>query len=323
MGLNIGIPKSLAVALAVGIGLHSASHAAETINMGLVVETLGNPYFACVTSSAKQEATRLGNVNLTVVGASIGTDLVGMTRMIDDMIQKKVDVLAFNALDPNAMLSTVQKAKDAGIKVLIFSDDTAKPVADHFIGGFPEEGGRQAAKYVARKIGSAGKVAILEGVPGNMSNMLRRRGVEAGLKETSDIQVVGVWAANWDRSQGFQKAQDILTANPDIKAIIALNDEMALGALQAVRSAGKEGQVAISGFNGVEQAVKSVYSGELAATVMVFCQEEGKELARTAVSVVAGHDKAPYHIDTGTVMLDTTSLQAVGKMLGAPPPPAK
>lgn len=308
----------LAVALSWGFALPTPVLAADKISMGLVVETLGNPYFACVTGAAKDEAAKLGTVDLTVVGASLGTDLVGMTRMIDDMIQKKVDVLAFNALDPNAMMSTVKKAKDAGLKVLTFSDDTAEPVADHFIGGFPQEGAKQAAKYVARKIGGTGKVAILEGVPGNMSSILRRRGVEEGLKEYPDIQVVGVWAANWDRAQGFQKAQDILTSNPDLKAIVAVNDEMALGALQAVRSAGKEGKVVISGFNGVEQAVKAVYAGELAATVMVFCQEEGKELVHTALSVMKGGDKAAYHVDTGTVMLDTTSLRAVGSMLGAP-----
>ena len=94
---------------AVGLLTASALPAAAQSKIGIVVETLGNPYFACVKKAAEEEAAKHSDVDLTVIGAATGTDLAGMTRMIEDLTQKKVDVIAFNAVDPNAMISTAKK----------------------------------------------------------------------------------------------------------------------------------------------------------------------------------------------------------------------
>ena len=122
---------------------------AKTVKLGIVVETLGNPYFACVKRAAEEEAKSHPDLKLTVLGAATGTDLIGMTKMIDDLIQKKVDVLAFNAIDPNAMVQTVKRVQGKGIPVLIHSDDVAEKVARHFVGPDQYYGQYSVAKAVA------------------------------------------------------------------------------------------------------------------------------------------------------------------------------
>jgi ribose transport system substrate-binding protein len=305
--------KSIA---AVSLLTASALPAAAQSKIGIVVETLGNPYFACVKKSAEEEAAKHPDVDLTVIGAATGTDLAGMTRMIEDLIQKKVDVLAFNAVDPNAMISTAKKVQEAGIKVIIHSDDLAEQVATHFVGPDQYAGQAAVAHTVAAALDGKGSVAILEGVPGNMSSLLRKKGAEEALAKYPDIKVVGVWAANWDRAQGLQKAEDILTANPDVSAIIAVNDEMALGALQAVKARDLLGKVIVTGFNGVAESIQAVHRGDLMATVLTYCDAVGRQLVLTGMEVAAGTDDKNYTVDTGTIPLDTKLLKVIGEALG-------
>ncbi len=294
----------------------NAAQAAEKIKIGLVVETLGNPYFATMKAGAEAEAAKHPNVELTVLGALSGTDLAGMTRMIEDLIQKRVHVLSFNAIDPQAVIPTVQKAQKAGIPVLIHSDDLAKPVARHFIGPDQYRGQYEVGKMLVKMLGGKGKVAVLEGVPGNMANVQRKQGLSDAFKDSPGIKVVGIWAANYARDQGLKKTEDILTAHPDVDAIAAINDDMALGALQAVKARGKVGKIIVTGFNGVEEAIQEVYRGNMAATVLTYADEVGREIVRTGMAVAQGKDDPKqYSIDTGTIPMDSKLLRTVGKFL--------
>ena len=304
-------------ALVVLAGLPAAAFA-QGVKLGIVVETLGNPYFACLKRAAEEEAKNHPDLKLTVLGAALGTDLIGMTKMIDDLIQKRVHVLAFNAIDPNAMVRTVKKVQKSGIRVLIHSDDVAERVARHFVGPDQYAGQFAVAKAVADALGGRGKVALMEGVPGNMSSILRKNGAKDALAKRKGVQLVGVWAANWDRAQGLKKAEDILTAHPDLSAIIAVNDDMALGALQAVKARGRLGRVIVTGFNGVEEAVQEGYRGHMLATGLTYCDSVGRQLVRTGIAVARDEDdRSKYTIDTGTIPLDTKLLRAVGKHLKA------
>jgi ribose transport system substrate-binding protein len=306
------------VIAAATIAVISSAAVAQNIKLGIVVETLGNPYFACVKRAAEDEAKLHPEVDLTVLGAAVGTDLIGMTKMIDDLIQLKVDVLAFNAIDPNAMVQTAKRVEAAGIPVLIHSDDLSEKVARHFVGPDQYFGQFSVAIAVAEQLGGKGKIALMEGVPGNMSSILRKNGAKDALAKYSGIKLVGTWAANWDRAQGLKKAEDILTAHPDLSAIIAVNDDMALGALQAVKARGKLGEIIVTGFNGVEEAMQEVYRGNMLATVLTYCDSVGKQLVRTGIDVAKGQDdKSKYTIDTGTIPLDTKLLKAIGGHLKA------
>jgi ribose transport system substrate-binding protein len=300
------------------VGLSFMSSTAwSDAKVGIVVETLGNPYFACLKKSAEAEAVKHPDVDLTVIGAAAGTDLVGMSRMIDDLVQKKVDVLAFNAIDPQAMLQTVKKVQAAGIKVMIHSDDVAEEIASHFVGPDQYKGQAAVAKAVIAALDGKGKVAIVEGVPGNQSSILRKKGAQDTLAGAPGIETVGLWAANWDRAQGLKVAEDILTAHPDLSAIIAVNDEMAFGAIQAVKARNLQDQVIVTGFNGVAESIQAVHKGEMLATVLSYCDAVGRQLVLTGKELATGGGAGnPYVIDTGTIPLDTKLIRTIGSALG-------
>jgi ribose transport system substrate-binding protein len=164
---------------------------------------------------------------------------------------------------------------------------------------------------LADAIGGSGKVAIIEGQPGNMSSEIRKQGAQEMFATYPKIQVVGVWNGGWDRALGLKVTEDILTAHPGLKAVVAVNDEMAFGALQAVRARGLEKQVLISGFNGTTEAIRAVGKGDLQGTVLTYCTDVGIQIVRTALDVLAGRDPKEYLIDTGAVPLDTKLVNAV------------
>lgn len=301
---------SLTVAAFALLGSSVTVAQAET-KIGIVVETLGNPYFACLRDGAEAEAAKHADVSLTVLGGSSGADVAGIIKLVEDMVQSRMNVIAFIASDPDVMTGTVKTVQEGGIPVLIHSDDTREPVARHFIGPDQYEGEAAMAKLLAEEIGGSGKVAIIEGGPGNMSSELRKKGASETFAKYSGIEVVGVWNGGWDRALGLKVSEDILTAHPDVKAIAAVNDEMAFGALQAVRARGLQDQVKITGFNGTVEAIQAVGKGDLLGTVLTYCTSVGTQIVRTALDVVAGTDPKDYRIDTGTVPLDTKLVKAI------------
>jgi ribose transport system substrate-binding protein len=283
---------------AAALAVLSTGSSAKT-RLGIVVESIANPYFVCIRDGAQEEAKNHPDLDLTFIGGATSTDLVGMTRMIDDLLQRGVDVISFNAIDPTAMIRVVKAAQAKGVKVLMHSDDTTERVADHYVGANQYQIEFAAADRLAKDINGMGKVAILTGVPGNMTALQRTNGARDALKKYPGIEIIGEWTGNWDRAEGSQKAQDILTAHPDLRGIVADNDEMALGAIQAVRGRNLMGKIAIAGANGMPEAVKAVYKGELSATVVTYCKDIGQAIVATAVRMSDGtDDKSQYNVDT-------------------------
>jgi ribose transport system substrate-binding protein len=287
---------------------------AET-KIGIVVETLSNPYFSCLKKAADEEAAKHSDVSLTVVGGASGSDIAGNVKLIEDMMQKKVDVLSFIASDPDVMMNEVKKVQTAGIPVLIHSDDTRQPVAKHYIGPDQIGGEGAVARMLAEALDGKGEVAIIEGQPGNISSEARKHAAMDVLAKYPDIKVVGVWNGGWDRSLGMKVTQDILTAHPNLAGVAAVNDDMALGALQAIRAAGRGGKVFITGFNGTHEAIETVGKGQMLGTVLTYCDGVGRQIIRTALDVVNKRDPDIYRIDTGTVPIDTKLVQTI---TGAP-----
>src|SRR5690606_90954 len=128
-----------------------------------------------------------------------------------------------------------------------------------------------------------------------------------------DLNVVGVWNAGWDRALGLKVTEDILTAHPDLRGVAAVNDEMAFGALQAVRARGLEDQVLVTGFNGTAEALQAVGRGDLLGTVLTYCSGVGTQIVRTALDVINETSPDQYKIDTGTVPVDQKLVSTIAE----------
>ena len=226
----------------------------KTTTIGFSISTLNNPFFVSVRKGVEEEAKKLG-VNVKIVDAQ--NDPAKQANDISDLIQQKVDVLLINPVDSAAVSTSVAAANKASIPVLALDRSADKGTVASFIASDNVKGGEMAAEYIIQKLGEKVKVAELEGIPG--ASATRERG--EGFHKVADqkLTVVAKQSADFDRSKGLTVSENMLQANPDIQAIFAQNDEMALGAIEAAKSANKK--IFIVGFDGTQDGLKAVEAG--------------------------------------------------------------
>ncbi|TCI57748.1 ribose ABC transporter substrate-binding protein RbsB [Exiguobacterium sp. SH1S21] len=250
--------------------------------IGLSISTLNNPFFVALKDGAEEEAKQL-DATLTVADAQ--NDAAKQVSDVEDMIQKGMDLILINPTDSEAVGAAVQSANDAGIPVITVDRNAESGEVVAHVASDNVAGGKLAGEYMVELVGEGGKVVELEGIPG--ASATRDRG--QGFNEAIDgkLDVVAKQSANFDRAQGLTVMENILQDNKDIVAVFAHNDEMALGAVQALSSAGLS-DVKVIGFDATDDAVKAVEDGTMAATVAQKPTEIGKLGVEAAVNYLKG-----------------------------------
>lgn len=254
---------------------HQSTIEAKTIKIAFVVPTLENPFFVDMVNAAKTKASQIKNVEVIVQAPQKVEDALGQNQIIENLITQKVDVICLVPTNSDSVIPIIKKANIANIPIInidnkINMDIAAKTgaIISSYIGSDNFDGGRLAGEYIVKKLGGKGKVAILEGVSGNDAAIKRKAGFLEALKSSPDINIVSSQVANWNREQAFSIFQNILKSNPDLNAIFACNDEMALGAYSAlIQSRIPKSKVIIVGFDAVKEALEAVNTGKIDATV--------------------------------------------------------
>ena len=313
--------KILVVALVVLGAMVSVSFAQKKeFRFGMAMQTLQNPFYLSMKAGAEKAAAELGNVKLTIVGAEHSTDLTSQVKQIEDFIQMKMDVIGVVAIEKKGIIPTIEKVNRAGIPVITVDTDADGGKRECYIATDNVLGGKIAAQWIERALYGKGKIAILEGAPGSQANFLRMEGFKPEIEKYKGIQVVSSLTAKWRRDEGMRVMNDIITAHPDLNAVMALNDEMALGALEALRTRGKLKQVKLVGFNGAFEAIQQVYRGNMAADVVQYPERIGELFVHWAVRIANG-EKPPQdlpktptnpptvHIDSGVAIVDIPLMQ--------------
>lgn len=228
------------------------------ITIGVSISTLNNPFFVSIKNGIEKEAKKNG-MKVKVVDAR--DDSAKQTNDIEDLVQQQVDYLIVNPTDSSAISSAVESANHEGIPVITLDRSVDKGKVATFIASDNVEGGKMGANFIVDQLGEKAKVAELEGVPG--ASATRERG--KGFHEVADqkLEVVSKQSAKFDRAEGLNVAQNMIQAHPDIQAIFAHNDEMALGAIEAIG----DKDILVVGFDGNEDAMKSIKNKQLNATV--------------------------------------------------------
>jgi ribose transport system substrate-binding protein len=253
----------------------------EKVKIGLSVSTLNNPFFVSLKNGVVKEAKKQG-AEVVVVDAQ--NDSAKQVNDVEDLLQQGVDALLINPTDSAAISTAVQSANSLGVPVVTLDRSTEKGDVASFVASDNVKGGQMAADYIVEQVGLGAKVAELEGVPG--ASATRERG--KGFHNIADkkLDVTAKQTANFDRTKGLNVMENLLQGNPDIKAVFAHNDEMALGAIEAINSSGRD--VLVVGFDGNEDAVKAVEAGKLGATVAQQPELIGKLAVGAASDVLAG-----------------------------------
>ncbi|GGF90876.1 ribose import binding protein RbsB [Paenibacillus albidus] len=232
----------------------------EQKKIGLSISTLNNPFFVSLKDGVVAEAEKQG-IQVIVVDAQ--NDSAKQTNDVDDLIQQGVDALLINPADSAAISTAVQSANSVGIPVITLDRSADKGEVAALVASDNVKGGRMAAEHFVEQLGEGAKVIELEGVPG--ASATRERG--KGFHEVADqkLDVVAKQSADFDRSKGLNVMENLLQGNPDVQAVFAHNDEMALGAIEAIQSSGKD--IPVIGFDGNDDAIQSIQDGKLTATV--------------------------------------------------------
>ena len=262
--------------------------------IAFVMKTANNPFFIEMQRGAEEEAKKLG-VNLIVQAAEREVDVEKQMQIVENLIQTKIAALCVTPSGSREIVPAINKANSANIPVVIVDTRVdAKTLSDSngkiatFIGSDNYEGGKLAGERIAKQLGGKGKVAVLEGIPGHETGDSRLKGFRDALKATPSIEIVASQTANWERDQGFNVFQNILQSHPDVQAVFACSDLMALGALEAIAAAKKTGQIIVIGFDASDEARKAVLNGTMDATVAQSPATMGAMAVQNAYHLIKG-----------------------------------
>ena len=266
--------------------------------IAFVMKTLNHPFFIDMQKGADEAAQKLG-VTVLVQAAEREIDVERQMQIIENLIQRKVSALCIAPSGSREIVPVIVKANQAGIPVLIVDtrvDAKALTAAGGkiatFIGSDNYDGGKIAGAFVVEKLGGKGNLAILEGIPGHETGDARLRGFRESIAKAPGLKVVASQPANWERDLGFNVFQNILQAHPEVNAVFACSDLMALGAIEAIAAAGKTGKILVVGFDALPEARAAGKKGTMAATVAQFPQRMGSTAIENAVKLLAG-EKIP------------------------------
>ncbi|MNG89616.1 D-ribose-binding periplasmic protein precursor [compost metagenome] len=239
---------------------------------------------------AQLEANKLG-YNLVVLDSQ--NNPAKELANVQDLMVQNPKLLLINPTDSDAVGNAIKMANQAKIPVITLDRMAAKGEVVSHIASDNRVGGKMAGDFIAQKAGADAKVIQLEGIAGTSAARERGEGFQQSL-EQNKFKLLASQPADFDRTKGLNVMQNLLTAHPDVQAVFAQNDEMALGALRALQTAGKT-DVIVVGFDGTADGVKAVEGGKLAATVAQRPDQIGVIGVETADKILKG-EKVPATI---------------------------
>ena len=260
-------------ALAAGVVLLGCgtARAPEKPRIALVMKSLANEFFKTMEDGARaHQRANAAEYELIATGIKDEQDVAGQVRLVEQMVADRVSALVIAPADSKALVSACRKAQEAGIVVVNIDNklDASVLAERHlqipFVGPDNRKGARAVGECLARRLAKGSKVAILEGVPNAFNGVERKRGFEEALQEAG-IVVAASQSASWETAKANQVASALLTEIPDLKAFLCANDSMALGAVAALKAAGRR-DVLVAGFDNITAVRELVKDGRILAT---------------------------------------------------------
>jgi ribose transport system substrate-binding protein len=278
---------------------------------GSILKNLANEFWIMLGDGMTQFANE-SNIRIDMQASRTETDTAGQLAIAETMVQNKYQAMILSPLTNDNLNSAVATAKSRKIPVVNANCEYIS-ACDTFVGGLQIEIGRKVAHYIAQKLGGKGKVAILEGVPGAFTSIQRLGGFKEVVSGNyPGIEIVASATGDYEMEKGMNVATDMLTQHPDINAFYACNDNMALGAIEALRAVNRVGQVLVIGVDGTSGAYDSIKKGELTATVDQFPVINGRAAVDAAIRLLAGQ-KLPKVVSTPIEVVDNSNRSQFGK----------
>ncbi len=292
----------------------SPAHTEDKVTIGVSLPQDDNPFYIGMLKGIRARAAELG---WDVATVSSNEDKLKQINGVQDLVAKGVKGILISPIDAVGVNAAYDAAAAAKIPIVSLARGSTSPNQTIHVAMDEVQVGRDIAEWTAKKLGGKGKIAMLMGPSGAPTFRNLAQGYNEVMAKHPDIQIVFKTDGPLTRERGLKNAEDALVANPDLSAIYAANDDLALGAMQAVLAANKAGQTIVTGLNGVPPALRAVKEGNVAMTVELNPVLWG----RLGVDVLASYlkgDKVEPRVFIKHVVIDSSNVDEVlAKM--APP----
>jgi ribose transport system substrate-binding protein len=294
--------KLAAVALLVGLAAGACNRGREDVTIALVTKAMDSEFWLMVAEGAKAGAAERPGVKLTIVAPDREINVDQQVSILEDHVRRGVKALVVSPAGSAQVMSALELASSRGIPVVLIDTDAPFAKKVSYIGTDNRRGGQLAAKCLVDRLAGKGEVALISGVPGNESQDARAQGFIDAVALVPGMKLVAQQPANSERSLGLTVMENILTAHPEVKGVFATNDQMALGAMEALDARGLRGKVAIVGFDATKEAVQATVDGKLEGSVAQNPRAMGQKGVEAALAALDGHP-VDKRIDTGTELV--------------------
>ena len=248
----------------VGLSMAFAGGAlADGETIAVFTKNQTNPFFQAVRVGADAAAKQL-NAKVVHYIPTKPDSIPEQLSQVEDVIVKKPDAIVFTPVDYKAMVPSVEKINQAGIPVVNITDRSAGGKFVAFVGADDYSLGLETARFLLKALGGKGNLVVLEGVKGALTNIDRVRGFNDAISEAPGMKLLASQPANYQRLQALQVMENLLQSYPSIDGVLAANDAMATGAIEALDGAARKSLV--TGINGTQEAIDAIKSGKLLAT---------------------------------------------------------
>jgi ribose transport system substrate-binding protein len=255
--------------------------------VALVMKSLANEFFSTMAKGAqKHQAAHAADYDLVVNGIKNETDLAEQVNLVEQMIAQQVNAIVIAPADSKALVTVLKHAKEAGILVVNIDNKLDAEVLKEadlqapFVGPDNRAGARKVGDELAKQLKAGDKVAIIEGLPTAFNGQQRRLGFEDAM-QAANVEIVSVQSGRWEMETANNIAAAMLNEHANLKAILCANDNMALGAVSAIRAAGKTGKVLVVGFDNISALRPLLDKGQVVATA----DQHGDQLAVYGIEV--------------------------------------
>ncbi|MDA7416837.1 sugar ABC transporter substrate-binding protein [Xenophilus arseniciresistens] len=316
MTLSRRTSQAAAALVVLGAFIGAPAHAQDKPKVALVMKSLANEFFATMENGAKaHQKASAGKYTLVANGIKNETDTAAQIKMVEQMVAQKVNALVIAPADSKALVPAIKAAIDKGILVVNidnrFDADALKEkgIQVPFVGPDNRAGAKLVGDHLAKSLKAGDKVGIIEGVSTTFNAQQRTQGYQDAMK-AAGANVVGVQSGQWEIDKGNTVAAGMMREHPDLKALLAGNDSMALGAVAAVKAAGKTGQVQVVGYDNIGAIKPMLADGRVLATADQFAARQavfGIETALKALAEKKTQAQMPAEIKTDVVLVTKDS----------------
>lgn len=293
--------------LAVACGIATNSGPAKK-RVAVVVKALDSEFWLEVKRGVDAAAAQHPDLEISIMAPPREIDIDQQVALLENQLSRRVAALIVAPAGVAQVIPVLDRARSAGIPVILVDTDASWPGKLSFVGTDNRLGGRLAGEHLVKRLAGRGRVALITGIPGVEAHEARAAGFREAVAAGPGIRIAAEQPANSERALAMNVMENVLTSNPQLDAVFATSDQMALGALEAISARGRHGKTEVVAFDAGREVLDLIRAGRIGAAVAQRPFEMGRQSVDAAARVIRG-ETIPARIDTGAALVTAANVR--------------